>query len=364
MLRNFVQIVRSGVVGPQVAGHAAEAAGAAVARARAPTSSCFGLGRPEPVAGGRDQDGSPEAGDATREALYGYLIGRPHDAEQLAGAGAAIRGVQARRGAERAGRAVPDADGAAARPRRSGRRSRANAPWQMTRMNLNTFARHGVFERPRHDADHRGAAARSRQRSARRGCFRTSSWRRTAPRRRTCRRMVRDALQDAMEVAIGNVPAIEGKVYVCSRRVGLDVVAGHRLPQGGDHGGALHRRGGAGGGGVCARTRWRKCCRSSRTWSRVRLNPRDTVMTNAQKLAAIGGGGTNCSAPLAYLNDARRMGDLVVFVSDNESWVDARRGLDGDERVAAFKERNPEARLACIDFRRTARRRRPSAKTS
>ena len=38
---------------------------------------------------------------------------------------------------------------------------------------------------------------------------------------------------------------------------------------------------------------------------KVRLNARDSVMTNAQKLAAIGGGGTNCSAPLAWLNQNR-----------------------------------------------------------
>ncbi len=30
----------------------------------------------------------------------------------------------------------------------------------------------------------------------------------------------------------------------------------------------------------------------------VDLNSRDSVMTNAQKLASIGGGGTNCSAPV------------------------------------------------------------------
>ena len=30
----------------------------------------------------------------------------------------------------------------------------------------------------------------------------------------------------------------------------------------------------------------------------VELNPRDSVMTNAAKLASIGGGGTNCSAPV------------------------------------------------------------------
>ena len=56
------------------------------------------------------------------------------------------------------------------------------------------------------------------------------------------------------------------------------------------------------------------------------LNSRDSVMTNAHKLASIGGGGTDCSAPLKRLNQRKAKGDLVVFVSDNESWVDARRG--------------------------------------
>jgi len=38
---------------------------------------------------------------------------------------------------------------------------------------------------------------------------------------------------------------------------------------------------------------------------KLALNPRDTVMTNAQKLAAIGGGGAALSAPLALLNQEK-----------------------------------------------------------
>ena len=56
------------------------------------------------------------------------------------------------------------------------------------------------------------------------------------------------------------------------------------------------------------------------------LNPRDSVMTNAQKLASLPSGGTNCSAPLAHLNKTRAKGDLVVMVSDNMSWVDSNGG--------------------------------------
>jgi 60 kDa SS-A/Ro ribonucleoprotein len=82
------------------------------------------------------------------------------------------------------------------------------------------------------------------------------------------------------------------------------------------------------------------------------LNPRDSVMTNAEKLAAIGGGGTNCSAPLADLNERKAKADLVVLVSDNESWVDAKRhGATQTMREwELFKQRNPRAKLVCIDI--------------
>jgi len=85
---------------------------------------------------------------------------------------------------------------------------------------------------------------------------------------------------------------------------------------------------------------------------RVDLNPRDSVMTNAERLASVGGGGTNCGAPLYWLNGRQAEGDLVVYVSDNESWVDAGRGR-GTALLAewnAFRGRNPKARLVCIDL--------------
>lgn len=82
------------------------------------------------------------------------------------------------------------------------------------------------------------------------------------------------------------------------------------------------------------------------------LNPRDAVMTNAQLLASVGGGGTNCSAPLAWLNKERVKADLVILVSDNESWVDAnRRGATQTMREwELLKQRCPQARLVCIDI--------------
>src|SRR5690606_31204064 len=82
-----------------------------------------------------------------------------------------------------------------------------------TRMNLNTFARHGVFEdrkltklianRLRNPNNVKRARAFPYQLMA---AFTNAD--------DTIPRKVREALQDAMEVATRNVPAIEGKVWV------------------------------------------------------------------------------------------------------------------------------------------------------
>ncbi len=98
----------------------------------------------------------------------------------------------------------------------------------------------------------------------------------------------------------------------------------------------------------------------------LELNPRDSIMTNSQKLAAIGGGGTNCSAPVKLLNDRGAQGDLILFVSDNQSWVN-RGSAAGTQLMQAwqqFRKRNPRAKLVCLDIQHSRRRKRWSVKTS
>jgi hypothetical protein len=89
----------------------------------------------------------------------------------------------------------------------------------------------------------------------------------------------------------------------------------------------------------------------------VSLDARAGVMANAAKLASLPSGGTNCSAPLRWLNKRKASGDLVIYVSDNESWVDvpqsARHGNGGTETMrqwSEFKRHNREARMVCIDI--------------
>jgi 60 kDa SS-A/Ro ribonucleoprotein len=83
------------------------------------------------------------------------------------------------------------------------------------------------------------------------------------------------------------------------------------------------------------------------------LNGRDTVLTNASRLAKFGGGGTDCSLPLAKLNLDKAKGDAVIYVSDCESWVDSPRYYRGTGMMTewlTFKKRNPKAKLICIDL--------------
>ena len=77
-------------------------------------------------------------------------------------------------------------------------------------------------------------------------------------------------------------------------------------------------------------------------------------MTNAKILAALPSGATNCSAPLKELNRRKTKGDVIVYVSDNESWVDTKRtwnsGTETMRQWNEFKSRNSDARLVCIDI--------------
>jgi 60 kDa SS-A/Ro ribonucleoprotein len=350
MLRNFVQIVRSGAAGRKSLGTAPkrlvrewlEARGAeAVFRASVGQAPSFAdivkLVHPKPR-------------DPEREALYGYLVGREFDAGKLP---ALVREFEAFKAGDRAN--VPDVPFQMLTALDLGKPEwtaiARRAPWQMTRMNLNTFARHGVFDEP---GLTELVAARLADpelvKNARVFPYQLMVAYASADARVPA--AVRDALQDALEVALENVPGVRGRVYVCP-----DVSGSMRSPVTG------HRKGSTTAvrcvdvAALVAAAVLRRNPRAEvlpfehEVVKGLNLNPRDSVLTNAQKLASVGGGGTNCSAPLRLLNQRKAEGDLVLYVSDYESWVDARqgRGTETMREWAKFKQRNPRARMACVD---------------
>jgi 60 kDa SS-A/Ro ribonucleoprotein len=75
-------------------------------------------------------------------------------------------------------------------------------------------------------------------------------------------------------------------------------------------------------------------------------------MTNTQ-IIGMNGGGTDCSSVLRLLNRGNKKGDVVVIVSDNESWTSPRSYITGTPLAnewETFKARNPRAKLILIDL--------------
>ena len=89
-----------------------------------------------------------------------------------------------------------------------------------------------------------------------------------------------------------------GRVVVCPDVSGSmpSPVTGHR--RGSTTARAVHRCCGFGGGVRAAEESSATVLPFEQAVVPVDLNSRDSVMTNAGKLASIGGGGTNCSAPV------------------------------------------------------------------
>jgi 60 kDa SS-A/Ro ribonucleoprotein len=351
MLRNFVQIMRSGAVGRKSLGSAPKRLVREWLDARDPATLFKANVGQDPSLTDIVKMVHPKPKDAARDALFGYFIGREYAFEALPEV--ARNFEQYKKGESRD---VPDVPFQMLTALELGTAEwtaiARRAPWQMTRMNLNTFARHGVFGQPGLTeliADRlRDPKAIAK---ARVFPYQLMVAYTMANANSDIPKEVRDALQDAMEVAIANVPAIEGRVVVCP-----DVSGSMSSPVTGYRKGATTAVRCIDVAALVAAAVLRKNPRTEVLpfecdVVKVNLNSRDSVMTNAAKLASVGGGGTNCSAPLALLNRRKAKSDLVVFISDYESWVDAGggRGTATMREWNVFKQRNPAARLACID---------------
>jgi 60 kDa SS-A/Ro ribonucleoprotein len=91
----------------------------------------------------------------------------------------------------------------------------------------------------------------------------------------------------------------------------------------------------------------------SDTISELRVNPRDSIATNAKRMADICGGGTDVSLIPRLILKMKWIIDTVIIVSDNQSWIDKNETYYGTKTVEAWniiKKYNPKAKLICIDL--------------
>lgn len=354
MLRNFVQIMRSGAVGRKSLGSLPKRLVREWFETRKAEAIFKQSVGQSPSFADILKMVHPKPKDAEREALYGYFIGREIDTDKLP---EIVREFEKFKDGETMEVPKIPFQMLTALPisTKEWTEIARNAAWQMTRMNLNTFQRQGVFQ----DAEMVELIAnRLRDREAiikaKVFPYQLLSAYMATINNREIPRQISEALQDAMEIATENVPEINGKVYVFPDVSGSmsSSVTGYRK-------GATSAVRCIDAAALVAASILRKNPSAEiipfeERIVDVALNPRDSVMTNAQKLAAVGGGGTNCSAPLVSLNAKKAEGDLVIYVSDNESWIDTNRtwnsGTATMKQWNEFKSRNENAKLVCIDI--------------
>jgi 60 kDa SS-A/Ro ribonucleoprotein len=350
MVRNFVQIMRSGQVGRTSLGTRPKRLVQNWLEQASMRDLMAAATGTNPSLADIVKMVHPKPKDAERRAFYGWLLDRPYDVDALPKEIAAFE-------AWKRDKALPlpevpfewltsetltQADWTVLAGR---------IGWQALRMNLNTLARNGVFT----DA---AATAMVAKRLADADAIARS---RVMPYQlMMAQKMAGDAvplqvqaaLEMALETALSNVPKIEGAVVVCP-----DVSGSMGSPVTGYRKGATSQV-------RCIDVAALVSAAILRTNDQARvmpfevgvvpltLDPKARVAVNAQRLASVGGGGTNVSAPLAKLNAEKAKVDLVIIVSDNESWIDAtRHGATATMREwKKLKQRNRNAKLICIDI--------------
>lgn len=230
--------------------------------------------------------------------------------------------------------------------------------WNMIRMNLNNFLKYGVFNKPS-NVELASQVLGNKENVLRHKCFPYQIFNTYMNIDSAIPRAIKDALHDALEHSLHNVPTIEGKVYLC-----IDVS--------GSMGSAITgNRGSVTSTVRCVDVAALFACallRNNKSADVIPFNtsivrgfhvePRDSVMTNTHKLASMLGGGTDCSSPLSHINQVHRDTEgvpvTIIMLSDNESWFgDSYYGgsrTRTQQEWNKFHAKHKNSRLVCIDL--------------
>ena len=389
MLRNFVQVIRSGAAGRKSLGNAPKKLVQNWIATRHEKKLFADSVGNDPSLADLIKMVHPKASDAKRAALYGYICGKAvvkNDKDvsfRTATAGGKEFKVREsvllsdlpecvqefEKYKSKKGKNVPDVPFQMLTALDLGVKEwtqiAMNAPWQMSRMNLNTFARHGVLKDEK-VVDKLAATLVDADTIKRVKVFpyQLLTAYKAVEGDSNIPTKLKNALQTALDIATENTPTFTGKVHVA-----VDTSGSMGSPITGHRGSATTSTSCVDVAGLIASmilktnadaklypfdtsvhgttgTNWRG--------EKYSINPRDSVMTNAAKLASFGGGGTDCSAPLRLINKNKEHVDIYICASDNESWVVADGGRWGSTGVAneweIIRKRCPKAKMININL--------------
>lgn len=347
----FTRFVRSGVGGRKSFGTALKNEVKAFLTKKTPMQVFNGdVGLSNPSIGDVIKMVHPKADSAEKNAVFGYLAGKPYDFDSLP---TDLKRFELMKRDIRDFKELPDVPFRALTNLNLGtddwKDIARRMPWGTLRQNLNMLQTKGVFSDDSFVSEI--AAKLADGDSVRNALAFPYQLLTTYQNVDGIPMKLKLALQDAMEVATENVPTLRGKVVVA-----VDVSGSMRSPV-------------TGYGGTCTKTRCVDvaalfACSLLRKNPEVEVvafdwndglydpqfNPRDSVLTNAERLARFGGGGTDCSIPFRYLNQQQAKVDTLIMFSDNESWSHNGGRLGSSTEWLALKRRNKNAKLVCIDL--------------
>lgn len=295
----------------------------------------------------------PKPSNKNRNAMYAYLLGKEYNKSDLSDLVLQFEAFKKDMTGE-----IPDVPfqmlTALPLTNEHWKKIAEHATFNQIRMNLNTFARHGVFE----DSSLVSALAKklSDPEQVRKSkVFPYQLFTAFLNIDETVPAELSIALQKATEVACENIPEINGKVYVM-----VDVSGSMSCAITGNRGSVTSKMNCIDVAALFAASILRKNPSAvvmpfDTSVHPAKMNPMDSISTNAAYLANFGGGGTNCALPLQQLNNAGAKGDVVIYISDNESNVNS--GQYGATATMnewnKFKTRNPNSRLINLDIQPT-----------
>lgn len=231
-----------------------------------------------------------------------------------------------------------------------------NGGWHFIRMNLNTFARHGVLKDAK-VVEALAAKLKDPEAIANAKVFPYQllmAYMATKD-SEDIPMSLKLALQDAMEVATNNVPSLGGSVFVCP-----DVSGSMSSAITGSRPGATSKMTCIEVAALISASILRTSPSATilsfdtRVHAQKGINPRDSVVTNAAKLSAFRGGGTDVSSCLQHILDTKSKADTIIIVSDNESWFSQGNSYRNTTKSEAIwqqiKAKNPNCKLICIDL--------------
>jgi len=356
MLFNYVQIIRSGAVGRRSFGSRPKKLIQRWIKSKSPMKLYLAsLGHADPSMADVIKMVRPRPDSLAQQTMFNYLTGLQRERGLQADWDALpeqIKVFEALKAGETTEipdvpfRALTNCDLSVAQWRKIAR----NMPWNTLRMNLNMLARKGVFENRADTFIKDIVKTLSDPEEVRRCNAFPYQLLTTYQNVSNIPMKVKNAIQDAMEIATENVPEFKGRTVVA-----IDTSGSMTCPITG------YRQNSSVTRCVDVASLIAACVLRNNEDSIIlgfdtrlfdfQLNPRDSVMTNARIIGSKGGGGTNCSVPLQYLNHEKIKLDNFIMVSDNQSWSGVwGHGQGYMTQWAILKQRCPNAKLVNIDI--------------